>query len=312
MTMEKTVEAARGRWKGILTMLGIDPKFLEDRHQQCPLCGGKDRFRWDNKEGSGSYFCSGCGPGSGIALLMSARSWGFARAAREIDGVLGIVKFDIAKMDRSEKDKRGAIRRLLKSSTPVTPGCPSWLYLERRCGDPSKVIRDLRHHRAIKHSMEMPGAYPALLAILRYADNRGASLHRTYLTPDGGKAAVEPVRKLMPGLPLEGSAVRLGEVQERLGIAEGIETAICAGKLHGLPVWSAISANGILAWQPPEMVRSVVIFGDNDENFVGQTAAYEKARMLRVKGLDVEIQIPRETGMDWCDSWSQLQKAMVV
>ena len=64
-----TTTRARGRWKEILAQFGIDPKFLTNRHGSCPLCRGKDRFRFDDKDGSGSYFCNQCGPGSGVILI---------------------------------------------------------------------------------------------------------------------------------------------------------------------------------------------------------------------------------------------------
>ncbi len=64
-----TVERAHGRWTEILPLLGVDPRFLVNRHGPCPLCGGKDRFRFDDKDGSGSYYCNGCGAGVGIILV---------------------------------------------------------------------------------------------------------------------------------------------------------------------------------------------------------------------------------------------------
>lgn len=307
MSLEKTTEAARGKWRGVLLHFGVDPKFLEDRHGPCPVCGGKDRFRFDDKDGNGSSFCSQCGAKSGMHLLMDLKGWTFPDAAREVDKILGVVQVEAAKAERTEAEKVNAIKNLLKHAVRIQPGSPPWLYLERRCGDPSAVIQDLRYHPGLRHGAENRTIYPALVAIMRYADGAGASVHRTYLTPEGRKAAVDPVRKIMPGLPLEGSAVRLGPVAERLGIAEGIETAICAGKLHGLPVWAGISANGILAWQPPEGVKSVVIFGDNDANWVGLAAAYEKARALAAKGYEVDVKIPPEIGQDWADVWAAQQ-----
>ena len=89
-----------------------------------------------------------------------------------------------------------------------------------------------------------------------------------------------------------------------MGIAEGIETALCAGQLHGLTVWSGICANGLKDWDPPEGVREVVIFGDNDANWVGLAAAYEKARALAVKGFVVDVKIPPQIGDDWADVWA--------
>jgi putative DNA primase/helicase len=148
-----------------------------------------------------------------------------------------------------------------------------------------------------------------MLAVLRYADGKGASIHRTFLGADGQKAAVDPVRMMMPGFSLEGAAVRLGPLQKRIGIAEGIETAICAGKLFGLPVWAAVSANGMRVWDVPLGVESVVVCGDHDLSFTGQAAAFELARKLKAKGLTVEVMIPPIPGMDWQDVWSEQNKS---
>jgi putative DNA primase/helicase len=306
MEKEKTVEAARGKWRGILLHFGLDPSFLEDRHGPCPICGGgKDRFRFDDKDGSGSSYCSQCEcrARSGMHLLMDLKGWEFSKAAAEVDKILGVVQVEAARVERTEEQKRAALNRLWQSGHLVTPLTPAALYLERRCGDLTGLTQDLRAHAGLKH-LESGGVHPALLAKMRYPDGKPASIHRTFLTPEGQKASVDPVRKVMPGFPLEGSCVRLGPLQERLGIAEGIETAICAGHLFELPVWAGISANGILAWHPPEGAKRIEIFGDNDANFVGLAAAYEKARQLRAKGYDVEVHIPPIEGQDWADVWA--------
>ena len=76
MIRRNTGERARGRWRDILPQLGIDSSFLKPNPYDkgpCPLCGGKDRFRFDDKEGSGSYFCNQCGPGVGIILIRKKR-----------------------------------------------------------------------------------------------------------------------------------------------------------------------------------------------------------------------------------------------
>jgi putative DNA primase/helicase len=313
MSMEKTKDAARGRWRGIITTLGIDPAFLDGKHHKCPFCGGKDRFRFDDKDGSGSYFCSGCKPGLGMDLVMNARGWDFATAAREVDGLVGTVQKDEIRAERSEQEKVGALKKLGFTSQKLAPGTASWTYLERRCGDPTG-ISGLAHHPSLRYDLQNPLRYPALLASLRDSVGELVSIHRTYLTPDGYKANLDPVRKIMPGRPLEGAAVRLKGVQERLGIAEGVETAISSGKIFNLPVWSTLSANGILSWVPPEGVKSVVIFGDNDAHklFEGQKAAFAKAQALRLKGFDVEVMIPPNPGDDWNDVWGQAQTGMVA
>jgi len=49
------IAAAQGRWPEILAALaGLSDAELSDRHQPCPRCGGTDRYRFDDKDGSGS------------------------------------------------------------------------------------------------------------------------------------------------------------------------------------------------------------------------------------------------------------------
>ncbi len=83
--MGSTALLAKGRWFEILSALGIPEKVLNKRHQPCPMCGGKDRFRWTNYHDDGMYICSQCGAGNGFQLLMKFHGWTFARTAAEID-----------------------------------------------------------------------------------------------------------------------------------------------------------------------------------------------------------------------------------
>ena len=42
-------EVAQCRWRSILTVLGMDERALSGKHGPCPLCGGRDRFRFDDR-----------------------------------------------------------------------------------------------------------------------------------------------------------------------------------------------------------------------------------------------------------------------
>jgi len=299
VTMEKTRDAARGKWRGILLQAGLDESYLKNEHGPCPLCrDGKDRFRFDDLEGDGTYYCSQCGPGSGFKLLMEFKNLKpFEKAAAWVDSILGTVHVTQQKAQRTEDDKRRILIKLWTDAKPVQPGDPVWLYLERRCGDPSAVLEDLRFHPELRHTMDGQN-HPAMLALLRPNEGKAVGIHRTYLTPEGRKAAVDPVRMVLG----ECAQVRLGGVQERLGVAEGIETAICSSKLFSLPVWSALNANGMKTWEPPAGVKSVAVFGDNDSNFTGQDAAYTLAHRLVRQGLQVDVLIPPMVGTDWADA----------
>ena len=60
--------AAIGRWPYILSALGIKVPSA-GHHGACPACGGKDRFRLDDKAGRGTWFCNQCGHGDGLDLV---------------------------------------------------------------------------------------------------------------------------------------------------------------------------------------------------------------------------------------------------
>ncbi len=54
-TYQDIKAAAQYRWQEIHAAIGIDQRYLKNKHQPCPACGGKDRFRYDDKDGSGTF-----------------------------------------------------------------------------------------------------------------------------------------------------------------------------------------------------------------------------------------------------------------
>ncbi|CAK8743468.1 hypothetical protein SODG_006604 [Sodalis praecaptivus] len=61
---------ANGHWEPILERLGISTNRKES---ECPSCGGKTRYRFDDLEGRGTYLCSHCGSGTGLDLVMKVK-----------------------------------------------------------------------------------------------------------------------------------------------------------------------------------------------------------------------------------------------
>lgn len=63
-------EQAMGNYVSrIFPAVGIKLKGNGKKHQSCPLCGGSDRFRCDDKGGNGSWICNQCGAGNGYTLI---------------------------------------------------------------------------------------------------------------------------------------------------------------------------------------------------------------------------------------------------
>jgi putative DNA primase/helicase len=101
-----TIERARGRWREILPQLGIETRFLTNKHGPCPLCG--DRFRFDDRDGSGSYYCNRCGAGVGLILIRKLKGWDRKTACGEIDKIIGT---DRPRSHSEDQPKTGNVQR---------------------------------------------------------------------------------------------------------------------------------------------------------------------------------------------------------
>src|SRR3954452_21906251 len=85
-----TIERARHRWREILPQLGVETRYLHNKHGPCPICRrGVDRFRFDDKDRAGTFYCNQCGAGSGIILVRKLHGWDHKTACDEIDKILG-------------------------------------------------------------------------------------------------------------------------------------------------------------------------------------------------------------------------------
>lgn len=304
----KGIDIAKGKWPSILAHFGIHVK--RNRHGPCPMCGGKDRFRFDDLDGRGTFYCNQCGAGNGVHLIQKKTNWDIAKVFREVQKMAGEMPSGVIPQKKDDPEKR---RRLLNETwnggKNVSPDDTSGKYLYERTG--MKVFPPaFRFHPALYHA-ETKSNHPALIAKVTDADNKPVAIHRTWL------ADIEPRKKLTAGPIPPASAIRIMAYEESLGIAEGIETAISAYAIFGIPTWAAISAGMLEKWEPPKIVKKVYVFGDNDQNFVGQLAAYRLAYKLRQNETyeTVRVLIPNVTGADWNDvltlHGTELAKKMV-
>jgi hypothetical protein len=86
--------AAQGRWRDILGRFGVRAELLTGRHGPCPGCGGRDRFRFDDIGGHGTFLCSqGTGDmlvGDGLKLLGHVKGWDWKRCLQEVGDELNV------------------------------------------------------------------------------------------------------------------------------------------------------------------------------------------------------------------------------
>ena len=295
----RTAEAAIGRWRGVLIGVGIDRSFLTGKHCPCPMCGGEDRFRFDDKEGRGTYYCGGCGAGDGMRLAMLWTGLDFKACAKRIDELLVNITPDVIKPKRDPSKLLQRISQTLRRAEGINPVS---LYLRKRG---LSIAPGLWWSPGVTYwDAGKPGpVLNAMVATLRAPDGTALSLHLTYLTKHGVKAEVDSVKKIMPPISsLGGSAIRLAEpVGGVIGIAEGIETALAVRDIFGVPCWAAANATLLEQFQPPEGITGVHVFADNDANFAGQKSAYALANRLSIAGYGVSVRVPDHPGQDFAD-----------
>jgi putative DNA primase/helicase len=315
MMKTKTTDWAHGRWPSILGWLaGIKEDVLSGRRVACPICGGDDRFKFDNKEGRGTYYCNQCGAGDGMHLLTKVKGWTFHEAANEIDKLHAMQPNIRAAFSKANGDTIEARRAKLNALWDRGKS-PEMLkkYLVQQRGfnldDISLLpfLWDLRGVEALPlyDGGVLLGKYPAMLAMVRNPQGRSVSLHRTWMTDDN----TTRVKKLMPGIEnWLGGAIRLAPAGEHMVVGEGIETTLAGMELLGLPGWAAISADGLKAIKFPKEVRELTILADNDSSFTGQAAAFERARIAAKDGLSVTVQMAGKVGEDMYDVWLQMKR----
>jgi putative DNA primase/helicase len=291
-------EKADGRWPDIMKRLGIDVGESK-HHGPCPVCGGTKPFRWDNLEDRGTWICNHCGAGDGWKLVQNVKRVDFKRAIEIVAGVIDGCEV-ISQKPRIDRNAGRAIYDLLKTAKKVRHGDYVSRYLLARG---LSVIPPHLGQSIHCYESETKREQIAMLAVFTGANGGKVTIHRTYLTDKGQKLDIQSPRKIMPVCgKMAGGAVRLFDFKEgALGICEGIETAIAAHELFGMPVWASLSATLLKQFEPPATVTELHIFVDNDLSWTGHAAAFTLANRLAVKGVNVSPHIPDGPGMDFLD-----------
>jgi hypothetical protein len=139
---------------------------------------------------------------------------------------------------------------------------------------------------------------PAMLAAVT-TDIGIIAVHRTFLEAVSGKlAGFERPKRALGSLGC--GAVRLAPpVQGRLGLAEGIESALSAMQLFGIPCWATLGNERFGLVAIPESVRELYLFIDND---AGGALAEERAlKTYTAPNRLIHSRAPAAPGFDWND-----------
>ncbi|EAX8227693.1 hypothetical protein J4090_000875 [Salmonella enterica] len=302
MNVTETVKQACGHWPNILPALGV--KVIKNRHQSCPVCGGSDRFRFDDKEGRGTWFCNQCGAGDGLKLVEKVFGVTPSEAAGKVNAVTGnlspVAPEVIAAAEaETEADRKAATAlavRLMEKTRPTTGNA----YLTRK-GFPALECLTLT-------VMHKTGGvtFRAGDVVVPLSDDTGALVNLQFINADG-------LKRTLKGGAVKGACHTIeGKKQagKRLWIAEGYATALTVHHLTGETVMVAMSSVNLLSLasltRQKHPACQIVLAADRDLNGDGQNKAAAAA-----DACEGVVALPPVFG-DWNDAFIQKGEELAV
>ena len=199
--------------------------------------------------------------------------------------------------DRPEKRAFNSnARRLWHSATAISDS-PAEGYLAQR-----GILRASDQLRYLERTPLGPRGtvqfLPAMLAAVT-TDIGIIAVHRTFLDIASGKlAGFERPKRALGSLGC--GAVRLASpAAGRLGLAEGIESALSAMQLFGVPCWATLGNERFGLVAIPESVRELHLFIDNDAG--GELAEKRALKAYSAPSRVIQPRAPAPTGFDWND-----------
>ncbi|HIC5631257.1 TPA: primase-helicase zinc-binding domain-containing protein [Salmonella enterica subsp. enterica serovar Thompson] len=295
MNVTETVKQACGHWPRILPALGV--KVIKNRHQSCPVCGGSDRFRFDDKEGRGTWFCNQCGAGDGLKLVEKVFGVQPSEAAQKVNAVTGnlspVAPEVIAAAEAgTEADRKAAAAlavRFMEKTRPATGNA----YLTRK-GFPAQECLTLT-------AMHKTGGvtFRAGDVVVPLHDDTGVVVNLQLINSDGLKRTLKGGQVKGAYHVIEGKK----QAGKRLWIAEGYATALTVHHLTGETVMVALSSVNLLSLASLARQKypacQIVLAADRDLNGDGQSKAAAAADAC--EGI---VALPPVFG-DWNDAFMQ-------
>ncbi|EOV9601919.1 primase-helicase zinc-binding domain-containing protein [Cronobacter malonaticus] len=295
MNVTETVKQACGHWPRILPALGV--KVIKNRHQACPVCGGSDRFRFDDKEGRGTWFCNQCGAGDGLKLVEKVFSVSASEAAGKVDAVTGnlppvdpeVIATAEAETDAGRKAAAALAAKLMEKTHTATGNA----YLTRKGLTDRECLTLTTMHKTGGVT------YRAGDVAVPLYDDTGTLVNLQLINADGLKRTLKGGQVKGAYHVIEGKK----QAGKRLWIAEGYATALTVHHLTGETVMVALSSVNILSLaslaRQQHPACQIVIAADRDLNGVGQTSAAAAA-----EACEGTVALPPVFG-DWNDAFVQ-------
>lgn len=289
--IDRVLREFNGAWRQ--TLEGYGCRLPNGRHHgPCPVCGGKDRFRFDDKDGRGTWFCSQCDPQSGGGLLLLSRYLGkpTIEVARELIGqdmprTVAPVRKHTATDEQITKENRARAKA----------GAAMMLSQAVKSEHPYMTAKGLSGEWLVNGEIMMganmeriePGD---LLLVPVYKEGELVNMQK--ITKDGTKRPIT-------GGDMSGVSHCIQGKENLIAVVEGYATGVTVNRMTGATTYVAFNTANLSAAchlaRCTFLSAKIVIFADHDDHGAGLRYAEEAAVQTLSK-----IALPPEPG-DWDD-----------
>ncbi|WP_334319872.1 primase-helicase zinc-binding domain-containing protein [Gilliamella apicola] len=266
MKINEITAQAVGKWDYIFQSLGIEVG--NGKHCPCPVCGGKDRFRFDNKNGRGTYICNQCGSGDGLELIKNYCQCDAKEASSKVVECLNLSNKN-NQIRENLAFRKIESEQLHNDNIPDNPVCKKVEYLLSKAtlGQSQYLTK-----KGLTFDLPLLDNGRIFVPIL--------NLHNEYaggqfIEPDGSKHLMKSSNKKGAFIWVSPNLGRPDEVKKELLtateiiICEGLATGISIAEFrHRSLVISAIDAGNLIhvakAVREVNFKANIIIAGDND------------------------------------------------
>ena len=258
--VDKALDQFLGQWPTVLGNYGCQLPHGR-KHGPCPVCGGKDRFRFDDKNGRGTWFCSQCEPSSGGGLLLLSRfiNKTVMETAKELIGDdqlktmapkrVHIVDHDAVRAANIEQAKKGAALLMASAVSKAHK------YLD----DKGLFMDGLVNGQPI---YSRDGVIPAGGLLLVPVYKAGELVNVQKITEDG-------VKRPLFGGDMQGVHHIIDGTTKTIAVVEGYATGKTVNKLTKFKTYVAFNTGNLEAAvrqaKADHPDSKIIVFGDHDE-----------------------------------------------
>lgn len=308
---------ARGQWHSIIPAItGIDSKYLTSTHKDCPIngCGGKDRFKFDDKDGNGTWYCntghSGRNAGDGFNFLEYHLNVSSSEALHLVAEYLGLIDGNgltrkgvfrpVSKAKASPpEDSDGSRQKAINYSRDVLKQCAKTSthpYLKIKGLDnanlsflASKERHELTYICSKEKKEKIQTIYQDSLIIPIYdLGNISSVIGIQFIPPFVNKETGKHGKFYIANMPLkDGVHIIKGDETKYIAVVEGYATGLSVFLATGYTTVVAFDANSMLS--KTERIQALypgaelVFFADNEESRTGIKAASKASGLVAGK-----------------------------